>query len=167
MGHECVALPMRSATTGTSLLVALAAVMMFASGAGLLLLIRRHGRLGWTGVVGATACGVGVVTLALAAALQEVLYDGDFPWMPTFVGPGVIALAAGLALVGWTVLRSRVVPPSVGVSLLIGAVLLVGANEQTAAVLLAVPFGVAWLATGAALMLRRDGTTSVADPHLA
>jgi hypothetical protein len=156
---------MRSATTGTSLLVALAGLMMFASGAGLLLLIRRHSRLGWTGVVGATACGVGVVTLAVAAGLQELLYDGDFPWMPAFVGPGVIALVAGLALVGWTVLRSRVVPPSVALSLLIGAVLLVGANEQTAAVLLAVPFGLAWLATGAALMLRRDGTSSIVEAH--
>jgi hypothetical protein len=156
---------MRSATTGTSLLVALAAVMMFASGAGLLLLIRRHSRLGWTGVVGATACGAGVVTLASAAALQELLYDGDFPWMPAFVGPGVIALAAGLTLVSWTVLRSGVVPPWVGVSLLVGAVLLVGANEQTAAVLLAVPFGMAWLALGAALMLRRDMTTLAVEAH--
>jgi hypothetical protein len=35
---------------------------------------------------------------------------------------------------------------------------LLGANEQTSAVLLAVPFGVAWLATGAALLLGGRGS---------
>ena len=159
VGDECGAVQMRNATSGTSLLVALAGVMMIASGAGLLLLIRRRGHLGRTGVVGAAACGFGVAVLAVALALQELVYGSDFRWMPAFVVPGVTALAVGLALVGWTVVRSRVVPSWVGVSLLIGAVLLVGANEQTAAVLLAVPFGIAWLATGAALMLRRREAT--------
>ena len=71
----------------------------------------------------------------------------------------------GLALVAWTVLRSRVVPTWAGVGLLVGAVLLLGTNEQTAAVLLAVPFGVAWLATGAALMLRRhEGAPATPGP---
>ena len=159
VGDECVAAQMRNATTGTSLLVALAGVMMVASGAGLLLLIRRRSHLGLTGMLGATACGFGVVVLALATALQVLVYGSDFRWMPAFVVPGVTALAVGLALIGWTVLRSGVVPSWVGVGLLIGAVLLVGANEQTAAVLLAVPFGMAWLATGAALMLRRNEAT--------
>ena len=162
VGDECVAMQMRNATSGTSLLVALAGVMMVASGAGLLVLIRRHGSLGWTGVVGATACGFGVAVLGLGIALQRLVYGPDFHWMPLFVAPGVTALVVGLALVGWTVLRSRVVPSWVGVGLLVGAVLLLGVNEQTGAVLLAVPFGMAWLAAGAALLLRRGEATPAA-----
>ena len=163
VGDQCVALAMRDATPATSLLLAVAAVMMVASGAGLLQLVRRRGRLGWTGVVGATACGVGIGLLALATALQELLYGGDFAWMPVFVGPGVIALAVGLALVGWTIRRSRVVPSWAGVCMLIGAVLLLGSNEQTSAVLLAVPFGLAWLATGAALLSGRSRSAPAAE----
>ena len=163
VGDECVGLAMRDATPATSLLVAVAAVMMVASGAGLLQLVRRRGRLGWTGAVGATACAVGIVLLALATALQEIFYDGDFAWMPVFVGPGVIALAVGLALVGWTIRRSRVVPSWAGVCMLVGALLLLGANEQTAAVLLAAPFGLAWLATGAALLSGRSWSAPAAE----
>ena len=163
VGAECTSLPMRNATTATSLLLALAAAMMVASGAGLLLLIRRRGRLGRTGVVGATACGFGVAVLAVATGLQGFIYHGDFALMPVFVGPGVIALAVGVALVGWTVLRSRVLPSWAGVSLLVGGALLLGANEQTDAVLLAVPFGVAWLAIGVVLMLRRTEATPAAS----
>lgn len=165
VGSECDYLPMRSASTGTAVLVALAAVMMIAWGTSLLLLVRRRSELGRAGVVGAVACGLGIGALALAAGVQALLYDGDFPWMPAFVGPGVAALVVGLALVAWTVLRSRVVPTWAGIGLLIGAVLLLGTNEQTAAVLLAVPFGVAWLATGAALMRRRhEGTPAAPGP---
>jgi hypothetical protein len=165
VGSECDYLPMRSASTGTAVLVAVAAVMMIACGTLLLLLVRRRSELGRTGLLGAAACGLGIGLLALATGVQALVYDGDFPWMPAFVGPGVAALVVGLALVAWTVLRSRVVPTWAGVALLVGAVLLLGTNEQTAAVLMAVPFGVAWLATGAALMLHRsEGTPASPGP---
>ncbi|GAA2153729.1 hypothetical protein GCM10009844_38580 [Nocardioides koreensis] len=165
VGSECDYLPMRSASTGTAVLVALAAAMMIACGTTLMLLVRRRNELGRTGVLGAAACGFGIGALALAAGVQALAYDGDFPWMPAFVGPGVAALVVGLALVAWTVLRSRVVPTWAGIGLLIGAVLLLGTNEQTTAVLLAVPFGVAWLATGAALLLRRpEGAPAAPGP---
>jgi hypothetical protein len=156
VGDECAYLPMRDAATGTSVLVAVAAMALSGFVATLLLLIRQSGHLGWTGVAGAAACGFAVGLLALAMILQELLYDGDFPWMPAGVIPAGIAVTAGLALVGWTILRSRVVPTWAGASLLIGALLLVGTNEQTSAVLLAVPFGIAWLCTGAALLRPRQ-----------
>lgn len=162
VGSECEVMPMRSATTATSLLVGLAGVMMVASGAGLLALVKRRDRLRWTGVLGAASCAFGVAALGSAAAVQALFYDGDFPLMPVFVGPGVVALAGGVGLVAWTVLRSRVLPAWSGVSLLVGAALLLGANEQTAAVLLALPFGAAWGVTGAALLLRGTRVTSTA-----
>jgi hypothetical protein len=49
---------------------------------------------------------------------------------------------------------SGVVPPWLGLALLGGALLLLATNEQTSAVLLAIPFGLAWTATRAFLLLR-------------
>ena len=59
VGDSCAGSPMREATTATSVLVALAAVLMLASGIGLLLAVRRTGHLGRTGVVGAGLCAPG------------------------------------------------------------------------------------------------------------
>ena len=121
-----------------------AGLMLVASGTGLLGMIRRQGRLSRAAVVGATLALVGLCLLTVAVTVQAVFFpDGDFDLMPFLVGPGVLLLAAGLAAVGWTVLRSGVLPRWAGASLLVGAVLILAANEQTDAVLLAVPFGIA------------------------
>lgn len=92
IGDECNTLPMRDTTTATSLLFAVAGLMLVLSGAGLLALIKRRDRLAWPGRLGAALCGLGIVSLALAAIVQEVFFEGDFPWMPAFVVPGVMAL---------------------------------------------------------------------------
>ena len=163
VGDECDSLPMRDATTSTAVLLAVAALMMVVCGIGLLLLVRRQRDLGRSGVVGAAACALGLTSLATGTGLSAV-WDGDFTWMPAFVVPGVAALVAGIALVAWTVLRSGVVPAWAGIGLLVGAALLLGANEQTASVLLAVPFGVAWLAAGVTLLLpSRQEAPATAD----
>ena len=154
VGDACAGAPMRESTTATAVLVGLAALFMLVSGFGLLLVVRRAGRLGWTGATGAALCAAGAATLALAVTLQELVADGDFEWMPWFVGPGVLLLAVGAVLVGWTVVRSPAVPHWVGASLIVGAALFALSHEQTAAVLLTVPFGVAWAAMGVVLVLR-------------
>lgn len=164
VGDACSVTSMREATTSTTVLIAVAAVLMLASGAGLLAVVRRAGRLGRTGTTGAVLCAAGVATLTLAVALQELVAGGDWTWMPWFVGPGVLLLAAGAVLVGWTVVRSPAVPRWVGAGLIVGASLLVLSNEQTAAVLLVVPFGVAWATMGVVLVLRsRTGGISRID----
>lgn len=68
--------------------------------------------------------------------------------------------AVGLAVIGWTVLRSGVLPTWAGIALLAGALLMLGANEQTSLVLLVIPFGLAWAATGLRLLLRRPSVTA-------
>lgn len=158
---ECATLSMRDATTATALLVALAGLTLVVGGAGLLTLVKRRDGLSWSGRLGAALCGLGMVALALAVTVQELLYDGDFLWMPGFVVPGMLALTAGLALVGWTLLKSPVLPTWSGVALLASALLLLGANEQTSAVLLAIPFGLAWATTGATLLLRHPRAAAV------
>lgn len=171
IGAECETMPMRDATSGTGWLVAIATVLLLASGAALLVLIRRQARLGWTGGLGAASCAIGVAVLALGSALQSLFFAGDFPLMPLFVLSGVPAFAAGGVLLGWTVLRSRVLPMWSGLSLLLGALFLLGADEQTSVVLFAAPLGLAWVAIGVNLLLRgvrvpsgaRDSLVPVSD----
>lgn len=154
VGDGCLTSSMRESTTATTALIVLAALLMLASGVGLLGEVRSTGPLGRVGTIGAALCGLGTLSLATGVALQQLAADGDFDRMPWFVGPGVALIALGAGLVGWTVLRSSVVPRWAGAALIVGAALLILANEQTAAVLLAVPFGLAWSTTGAALLLR-------------
>ena len=71
--------------------------------------------------------------------------------MPLFVLPGVLALVAGFLLLGVAVLRAGVVPRWAGGLLVVGALALLGFNDQNAQALLAIPFGLAWMAIGAAL----------------
>lgn len=165
---DCSRVAMREATYAASLLLAAAGALLVGSGGGVLWLIRRQGRLGRGAVLGAASAAVGVLLLVVAVTVQALFFDGDFALMPAFVVPGIALLAVGLALVGWSVLRSGVLPRWAGMSLALGAVLLLGANEQTDAVLLAVPFGLAWLATGLALCGRWAGDRAAAGsagPH--
>ncbi len=155
VGDSCFDSPMRESTAATSWLVGLAGALLLVSGAGLLQVIRRHDGLGWTGRVGAGLCVLGIAVLALAVTLQALDADGDFTYMPHLVVPGMAGLALGAVLVGWTVVRSTAVPRWAGVALILGALLLVLANEQTDAVLLAIPFGLAWAATGVAVAASR------------
>jgi hypothetical protein len=137
---------MREATTATSLLMVVVAAAMVAFLLALLALLWRTRELHWTGVAGASLVGLGVLALAVMSMPQ--VRDRTRPL------PGLVAVAVGLALVGWTVLRSRVIPTWAGVGILAGILSLAGYTEQTSRVLFALPLGVAWLATGAALVLR-------------
>jgi hypothetical protein len=56
------------------------------------------------------------------------------------------------------VLRAEVLPRWLAIVLLASAAFLVTANEQTTRVLLAVPFGLAWILVGAVLL--RHGRAS-------
>jgi hypothetical protein len=135
---------MREPTAATSWLVVAAAVAMVAFLLALLATLWRSGELGLTGVV-----GVGLVVLGNAALVVMSIPQLRDRTRPL---PGLVAVVVGLALVGWTVLRSRVIPTGAGVGLLAGVVALAGYTEQTARVLFALPFGVAWLAAGAVLV---------------
>jgi hypothetical protein len=69
------------------------------------------------------------------------LFDGDYPLMPYFVIPGVLALVVGFVLLGLAVLRATVL-------LIVGTLAMLGFNDQNAQVLMAIPFGIAWVAAG-------------------
>ena len=76
--------------------------------------------------------------------------------MDTDRRPGLIVLVLGLAVAGIGIARSGVFPVPVGMLIFFSALLLLGANDQDARVLLCVPMGAAAILMGA-LALRRAG----------
>ena len=75
------------------------------------------------------------------------------------VVPGLLALVVGFVVAGIAILRARVLPRWVAVLIVVGALAMLGANEQTARVLLMIPFGVAWVAVGYVLWSGVGGPT--------
>lgn len=141
IGVECGIRPMRTATPLVSILGPVAAILILVGLGGLTLMARRSARGTALAVSGLICVGAGLLILFVAGLIQEVSFDGDFPWMPFFVLPGVLAVIVGVVLLGVFVLRSGVLPRWLGILLAASAALLVLANEQVWTVLLAVPFG--------------------------
>lgn len=170
----CVAaecdLPGRSMREGSALagvLFIAAALLVGAGGAGLVDRARSAGKLGRGGRVGTGLAGISALALVVGGLVQELIYAGDFPLMPFFVIPGVLSLIVGLLLIAVTVLRAGVVPRWTGGLLVVGALAMVGFNDQDARVLLAVPLGIAWVAIGWVLWSganRRNGAVSLGSP---
>jgi hypothetical protein len=172
VGDACD-LPGRSMREGTAVDAGLLLASMLLIGFGLVGLVlraRTGGRFGRLGRIGAVLAGGALATLAGAGLIQAVFFAGDFPLMPWFVIPGVLALILGVLLIGVAVLRARVLPRWVGGLLIVGALALLGFNDQDARVLLGVPFGMAWIAVGlvprAGSVDPRSGARPTAAPIL-
>ncbi len=131
---------------GTLMLLSL---LLFAAGAmGLVVLARHSGRFGKTGNAGVVVGAIGAALLVVSGLIQALFFGGDFPLMPYFVVPGVLALVLGFVLLGIAILAARVLPRWAALLLIVGALAMLGFNEQTARALMAVPLGVAWAAVG-------------------
>ena len=146
----CDVRPMRGSSTTASLLMVAAGVLLAVTLAGFVVMSRRRGHWGSSSRVGAVAVAAGLLLL-LAASVMTVV-DNDWEGMPGLVVPGVLLLVIGLILMAWMVLRSQVLPTWVAVLMLVTVVLLPFSNEQTSRILLAVPFGLAWMLAGAVLL---------------
>lgn len=151
VAEECARRTMRESSAVEGMLTVAALLLFAVATAGLIVLVLRTGRFGTTGRLGAVLTAAGVLVLVLAGLAQALVFDGDFPLMPYFVVPAVAASIIGVVVLAVTVLRSRVLPGWAGGSLMVGALAMVGFNEQTEAAWLALPFGVAWIAVGYAL----------------
>ncbi len=117
--------------------------------------------VGKTGIVIGAA---GVALLVIVSLIQSVFFGGDFLLMPFFVSPGLIALVSGLALLGVAILWAGVLPRWAAALLIVGALAMLGSNEQTSRVLLTIPLGVAWVAVGYVLWFGREGVAEQAAP---
>ena len=148
IAEECAVRPMRETSALEGILMLLSLVLFVAGAAGLVVLARRMERFGKLGNAGVVIGAFGAAVLVLAGLIQAVFFGGDFPLMPGFVIPGVLALIAGFVLLGIAILRSGVMPQWAALLFIVGALAMLGFNEQTWRTLMAIPFGVAWLVVG-------------------
>jgi hypothetical protein len=149
---ECDVMGIRDTSDVTPLL--LLALMLSAVGlAGMVIRAWNTGRLDRLGQVSVALCAVGVILLVLGmglSAISEVLW--------ALVPLGGLALVTGLALVGIGALRMEALPRWAAVLLVIGSLGMLGFNDQNAQVLMAIPFGIGWVAVGYALWSGRGAT---------
>ena len=120
---------------------------------------------GMLGRVGLLLSVVGGALIASGTAIQALFFNGDFPLMPFFIFPGLLALIIGFLLLGSALLRARMVPRWAGILLLLSALILLGFNDQDVRVLLAVPLGLSWVVVGACLWTTQDEPQENARPR--
>jgi hypothetical protein len=137
--------------------VALAGILLIAAAcAGIARRSARNGTMNRLLKAGTILAGIGIVLLLLAVPANQV--SGNLP--PLFVLPGVAALAVGVLLFGVDLLRTGVLPRYASVSLIVGGLAVLGVNDVDWRILFLVPFGVAWIIAGIALLWARrsDGS---------
>lgn len=148
IGLECRDVPLQAAIDTMDIITPASAVLVLAGLAGLVVLVRHEGRLGRTGVVGLFAATLGLSLLLVAWVGVAASLGDDFPWIPLLVLPGLAAAIVGFLLLGSSILRSGVLPRGSGMLLIAGSLVLFASNERTAAALLSIPFGIAWIVIG-------------------
>ena len=148
IGLECNTREMRTATGVVSVLAPAAAGLILIGLGGLTIMARQSGRHTKLALSGLICAATGMAILLLGGLIQVFFYGGDSPWMPFFVIPGILLVIVGVVLLAIFILRARVLPRWLGILLAVSGVLLLGANEQTIAVLLAVPFGLVMATVG-------------------
>lgn len=148
IGLECDTGAMRSAQGFVPLAGAFASLFILVGVAGLTFLARRSGQYRKLANAGLITAAIGFMLLFAGALIQTAFFAGDFPGMPYVVIPGLLAVIAGLLMIGVTILRSGVLPRWLGIFFVVSTVALLAVNEQTSSVLLAIPFGLAMVAAG-------------------
>ncbi len=166
IAEECALRPMRETGALEGILMLLSLLLFVAGAAGLLVLARRLGRFGRMGNAALIIGAVGVALLVVAGLIQALFFGGNFPLMPYFVIPGVLALIVGFVLLGIAVLRAGMLPRWVAVLFIVGALAMLGFNEQTWRTLMAIPFGVAWVAVGYVLWSEVGAPTGRPTPRV-
>jgi hypothetical protein len=157
VGADC-ALPGRSMRSGGGALEALlfvGAVALIGTGvAALVIEARRADRFGKLGRIGLLCAVLGLGVLVSGFLIQALFFAGDFPYMPLVVLPGGLAMLVGLLILGVVILRADILPRWSAVLLVLGTLAMLGFNDQDSRVLLAIPFGVAWMGVGYALLVQ-------------
>ena len=143
---ECATREMRD-TGSIDALLMLGFLLVAAGAVGLVLSLREIGQFGWLARAGGIVGAVGFA-LAVLAAITAAMTGGMSPLMPYFVVPGLLAIIVGFLLLAAPVLRARALPLPTDILLIMSLLAMFGFNDQNWRVLLAVPFGVAWMAVG-------------------
>lgn len=147
IGGECEFRTMRETGALDSALFLLALLLFAVGTAALVARLRNTGGLGRLGraalILAATGAALG------AAGMVLNLWDSSL--VPAFIIPGLLAVIFGFLLLGVAVLRSGALPRWASALLVVGAVAMLGFNDQNWQVLMAIPFGIGWIAVGYAL----------------
>ena len=150
IGLECEVSTMRDTSDVTPFL--LLALLLTALGlAGVAIRARNIERFGRLAKAGVALYGAGVVLFVLGTILTAI---SEVFWV--LMLPAGLALIAGLVLTGIAAFKTGVLPHWVAVLLVIGSLAMLGFNDQTAEVLMAIPFGISWIAVGYALWSDRS-----------
>jgi hypothetical protein len=145
---ECAGRPLRE-TSDIDPISFVGLFLILIALAGLVVRVQAAGRLSLPGKIGIALIALGAATFLLIG-LGVITPSDDS--MPGFVISAGASIAIGLILLGITILRSRVLPAWATWLLIIGALALLGFNDQDIRVLLLIPFGVAWLGIGYVLL---------------
>lgn len=150
IGPECDVGAMRDSSDVAPFL--LLALLLSAMGlAGMVIRTRNAGRLDRWMQTSVALCAVGAALLVLGMVLSVI---SEVFWVLAPLGG--LALVIGLALVGIVALRTGALTRWAAVLLVIGSLGMLGFNDQNAQVLMAIPFGIGWLAVGYALWSERS-----------
>jgi hypothetical protein len=151
VGQECAYRAMRQSGPIDAALTLLSLVLLAAGVSGMVVLAKGTAGFGRAGQAGAALSATGTIVLVVASLVQAALFDDDLPLMPYLVIPGALALITGIVLLALGILRSGILPRWSAAALIVGALAMIGFNEQTGAVLLAIPLGLAWCFVGCVL----------------
>jgi hypothetical protein len=152
VGQDCLTQDMRGTAAGEGPFAVASAVLLAMAAMSLVVLARRRRPLGKVGIA-ALVSAAGALGFGGAAAVTGAV-DDDFSWMPLLVLPALVLVVSTGILVAVLVLRARLIPTWLAVGVIASASLLLLANEQTALVLLAVPFETMCVVVGLTLITR-------------
>ena len=150
IGLECDVSAMRD-TSDVALFLLLALLLSAGGLAGVAIRAWNTGRFGRLAKGGVVLYVIGVGLFLLGTVLTTI---SEAFWV--LMLPAGLALIVGLVLTGIAMFRTGVLPRWVAVLLVIGSLAMLGFNDQTAEVLMAIPFGLAWIAVGYALWSDRS-----------
>ncbi len=160
IGLECDVSAMRDSSDVTPFL--LLALLLTAVGlAGVALYAKNTGRFGRLAQAGVALYVVGVGLLVLGMGLTAI---SEAFWI--LMLPAGLALVIGLTLTGIATLRTGVLPRWAALLLILGSLAMLFFNDQNAQALMAIPFGIGWVAVGYALWSGR-GETLQRPPRVA
>ncbi len=145
IGLECDVNAIRDSSDVTPFL--LLALLLAAVGlVGVAIRAQNTGRFGRLARAGVALYVVGVALLLVGMMLSAI---SEAFWV--LVLPGVLALVLSLTLTGISTLRTGVLPRWAALLLIVGSLAMLFFNDQNAQALMAIPFGIGWVAVGYAL----------------